>query len=87
MAKIERHPAPEKLLLIAKAWGLPQELADNSHTLIDRQKELVEKASGEAALPDDQILDTYDGPMIAELVWGLFETAIRLDAGGGPGLR
>ena len=110
MAKIERHPAPEKLLLqvtteavsalalagedksgdaasleagvdlIAKAWGLPQELADNSHTLIDRQKELVEKASGEAALPDDQILDTYDGPMIAELVWGLFETAIRLDA-------
>ena len=66
--------------LIAKAWGLPQELADNSHTLIDRQKELVEKASGEAALPDDQILDTYDGPMIAELVWGLFETAIRLDA-------
>ena len=66
--------------LTVKAWELPQELADNSHTLIDRQKELVEKASGEAALPDDQILDTYDGPMIAELVWGLFETAIRLDA-------
>ena len=35
--------------------------------------------SGKAALPDDQLLEPYDGGMIAELVWGLFETAIRLD--------
>ncbi len=110
MAKVERHPAPEKLLqqvtteainllalggedkngdaasleagtaLIAKAWGLPQELAENSRTLIDRQKKLVEKATGESALPDDQLLEPYDGPMIAELVWGLFETAVKLDS-------
>ena len=109
MVKIERHPAPEKLLqqvtteavnllalggedknggaailetgvaLIAKAWGLAQELRDNSLTLIQRQKELVERESSEAALPDDQLLEPYDGPMIAELVWGLFETATRLD--------
>lgn len=109
MAKIERHPAPEKLLqqittetinamelggadrigdvapletgvdLIAKAWGLPQELLDNSLALIQRQRRLVGDGSGKAALPDDQLLEAYDGGMTAELVWGLFETAVRLD--------
>ena len=112
MAKIERHPAPEKLLqqittetinamelggadrigdvapletgvdLIAKAWGLPQDLLDNSLALIQRQKKLVGDGSGKAALPDDELLEPYDGGMIAELVWGLFETAIRLDDAG-----
>ena len=109
MAKIERHPAPENMLLqvtteavsalalagedkngdaasleagvdlIAKAWGLPQERADNSLTLIKRQKELVKQGCSEAALPDEQLLEPFDGPMIAEMVWGLFETAVRLD--------
>mgnify|MGYP001132747371 CR=1 FL=1 len=62
--------------LIVKAWGLPQEDLDASATLIQEQKKLV---SGEATLPDDRLLEPYDGGMIAELVWGLFETAIRLD--------
>lgn len=107
MAKVEKHPAAEKLLtqitaetinalalgeenkstallesgvgLIAKAWVLPQELADNSLTLIKRQKELVKQGCSETALPDEQLLEPYDGPMIAELIWGLFETAVRLD--------
>ena len=62
--------------LIVKAWGLPQEDLDASATLIQEQKKLV---SGEATLPDDRLLEPYDGGMIAELVWGLFETAVRLD--------
>ena len=61
--------------LIVKAWGLPQELLDNSLALIQRQRKLVGDGSGKAALPDDQLLEPYDGGMIAELVWGLFETA------------
>ena len=65
--------------LIVKAWGLPQELLESSTALIQHQKELLATASGKAALPDDQLLEPYDGGMIAELVWGLFETAIRLD--------
>ena len=65
--------------LTVKAWGLPQELLDNSLALIQRQRKLVGDGSGKAALPDDQLLEPYDGGMIAELVWGLFETAIRLD--------
>lgn len=65
--------------LIVKAWGLPQDLLDNSLALIQRQKKLVGDGSGKAALPDDELLEPYDGGMIAELVWGLFETSIRLE--------
>ena len=65
--------------LTVKAWGLPQELLDSSTALIQHQKELLATASGKAALPDDQLLECYDGPMTAELIWGLFETAVRLD--------
>ncbi len=65
--------------LTVKAWELPQELADSSAALIQHQKELLATASGRAALPDDQLLECYDGPMTAELIWGLFETAVRLD--------
>ena len=65
--------------LTVKAWGLPQELLESSTALIQHQKELLATASGRAALPDDQLLECYDGPMTAELIWGLFETAVRLD--------
>ena len=65
--------------LTVKAWGLSQELADSSVALIRHQKELLATASGKAALPDEQLLECYDGPMTAELIWGLFETAVRLD--------
>ena len=65
--------------LTVKAWGLSQELADSSVALIRHQKELLATASGRAALPDEQLLECYDGPMTAELIWGLFEAAVRLD--------
>ena len=65
--------------LTVKAWGLPQELLESSTALLQHQKELLATASGKAALPDDQLLECYDGPMTAELIWGLFETAVRLD--------
>ena len=65
--------------LTVKAWRLPQELLESSTALIQHQKELLATASGKAALPDDQLLECYDGPMTAELIWGLFETAVRLD--------
>lgn len=67
--------------LIAKAWGLPQQDLEASTMLIQRQKELTASRASEAALPDDQLLERYDGEMVAELLWGLFETAIRLEDG------
>ena len=65
--------------LIAQAWGLPQEIHQASVDLIQKEKELVRSGSHEAALPDSELLETYDGPMIVELLWGLFETAVKLE--------
>ncbi len=109
MTKIEKHPAPEKLLrqitaetinglglggpadhptittmetgagLIAKAWNLPQETLQSSIDLIQRQNQNIRSGSGESVLPPDEDLESYDGPMIVELLWGLFETAVKLE--------
>ena len=65
--------------LIAKAWGLPREDLDGSLELIGREKELVAAGSSEAVLPDNELAEPFDGGMTAELLWGLFETAVRLD--------
>ena len=65
--------------LIAKAWGLPQGDLEASMALIQRQKELMCSGAGEAALPDDKLLEPYDLKMITELIWGLFETVARLE--------
>lgn len=70
----------EGVVLIAKAWGLPQGDLEASLALIQRQKELI--GTSDAAMPDDQLLEPYDGGMHAELVWGLFETAVRLEDAG-----
>ena len=40
---------------------------------------LVAAGSSEAVLPDDKLAEPFDGGMTAELLWGLFETAVRLD--------
>ena len=109
MEKIERHPAPEKLLrqitaeainalalggadmigdvapleagvgLIAKAWNLPQESLQASADLIQKEKDLVRNGSSDAALPDSEMLEPYEGKMIVELLWRLFETAVKLE--------
>ena len=59
--------------------GLPREDLDGSLEVIGREKELVAGGSSEAALPDDELAEPFDGGMTAELLWGLFETAGRLD--------
>ena len=78
--KAQEAELPEAgVRLIAKAWGLPKEDLDNSLALIQREKQLVASGSSEAALPDDELAEPFDGGMTAELLWGLFETAVRLD--------
>lgn len=77
------HPSIVKLEtavgLIAKAWKLPQETLQSSIDLIQRQKQNILSGSGGGVLPPDEDLESYDGPMIVELLWGLFETAIKLE--------
>lgn len=77
------HPSIIKLEtavgLIAKAWKLPQETLQSSIDLIQRQKQNILNGSGGGVLPPEEDLESYDGPMIVELLWGLFETAIKLE--------
>ena len=78
--RIQEAVLPETgVRLIAKAWGLPQKDLDGSLDLIRREKELAAGGSSEAVLPDDELAEPFDGGMTAELLWGLFETAVRLD--------
>ena len=78
--RIQEAVLPETgVRIIAKAWGMPREDLDGSLELIAREKELAAAGSSEAALPDDELAEPYDGGMTTELLWGLFETAIRLD--------
>lgn len=77
------HPSIMKMEaavgLIVKAWGLPQQALQASLDLIQRQKQNILSGSGESVLAPDESLESYDGPMIVELLWGLFETAVRLE--------
>ena len=67
MTRYERHPAPEKLILQITTEAV------NLLALGTPDK------PADVSLPDEQLLECYDGPMTAELIWGLFETAVRLD--------
>lgn len=65
--------------LIAKAWELPQETLQHSLDLIQREQQIILNGGTGDVLPQDELLETYDGPMIIELLWGLFGTAVKLE--------
>ena len=75
----DEAPMEVGVMLIAKAWGLPQESLQASLDLLAKERQLLRSESGEDALPDSELLEPYDGRMIVELLWGLFETAIKLE--------
>lgn len=72
-------PLETGVRLIAKAWDLPMESLQASLELIEKEKQLVLSGSSEDALPETELLEPYDGEMIVELLWGLFETAVKLE--------
>ena len=47
-------------MLIAKAWGLPQESLQASLDLLAKERQLLRSESGEDALPDSELLEPYD---------------------------
>ena len=75
----DEAPMEAGVKLIAKAWGVPQESQQASLELIERERQLLRSGSSEDALPNSELLKPYDGKMIAELLWGLFETTARLE--------
>ena len=58
-------------------WRLPSALSQRRGNCPRKQNIL--SGSGEGVLPPDEDLESYDGPMIVELLWGLFETAVKLE--------
>ena len=81
--RVQEAALPEAgVRLIAKAWGLPREELDSSLDLVQQEKRLIANRSGEAVLSGDELVEPYDGGMTAELLWGLFETAVQLDNAG-----
>ena len=75
----DEAPMEAGVKLIAKAWGVPRESLQASLELIERERQLLRSGSSEDALPNSELLKPYDGKMIAELLWGLFETTARLE--------
>ena len=76
----DEAPMEAGVKLIAKAWGLPQESVQASLDLLEKERQLLRSGSREDALPDSELLEPYDGGMIVELLWGLFETTTKLEA-------
>ena len=75
----DEAPMEAGVKLIAKAWEVPRESLQASLELIERERQLLRSGSSEDALPNSELLKPYDGKMIAELLWGLFETTARLE--------
>lgn len=72
-------PMESGMKLIAKAWGLPQENLQANLDLLEKERQLLRSGSREDALPDSELLEPYNGKMIVELLWGLFETTVMLE--------
>ncbi len=71
------------IALVAEAWELPQDVLDKSRAAIDAECEvMLLKLDGEEAhttISQDKILESYGGEGIMTILWGLFETSVRLD--------
>ena len=70
-------PLEAALPLIAKAWGLPEEALAAKTKRLERGKKLA--AENKGGVPGEPLLECYDGVMIADLLWALFRTAVRLE--------
>lgn len=70
------------LRLIGKAWGCAPKITQQNLDLIQREKDaLLQWATQEEvthALPEEEMLHVATGEEIVEMLWGCFETAVRL---------
>lgn len=71
------------ITLVAEAWGLPQESVDKNKNIIETEREVTRReAQGEptqGVIPKEDLLQTDGSNEILAVLWGLFETAVRLD--------
>ena len=75
----EVKPLEAGIRLLGKAWDLPEEDVQAQLDGIAEERENIMFQISEDELPEDELLNSYDGAKIMELLWGLFNTAVRLD--------
>lgn len=75
----EVKPLEIGIRLLGKAWNLPEEDVQAQLDGIAEERESVMFQIPGDELPEDELLNSYDGAKIMELLWGLFNTAVRLD--------
>lgn len=71
------EPLEAVLPLIAKGWGLPEEVLANRTGRLEQGKKLA--AENKGGLLGEKLLECCDGHMITALLWALLRTAVRLD--------
>ena len=75
----EVKPLEAGIRLLGKAWDLPEEDVQAQLDSIAEERAKMMFQISEDALPEDELLNSYDGAKIMELLWGLFNTAVQLD--------
>lgn len=69
--------------LVAEAWEMPPEVIKKSEEIIEIECDIaggeLQGAETNAGIPKDKILQSDGGNEIMEVLWGLFETATRLN--------
>ncbi len=75
----EVKPLEAGIRLLGKAWDLPEEDVQAQLDGIAEERESMMFQIPGDELPEDELLNSYDGAKIMELLWGLFNTAVRLD--------
>lgn len=75
----DEAPMEAGVMLIAKAWGLPQESLLGQPGPARKGTAAPSQRERRGRPADSELLEPYDGRMIVELLWGLFETAIKLE--------
>ena len=75
----EVKPLEAGIRLLGKAWDLLEEDVQAQLDGIAEERENIMFQISEDELPKDELLNSYDGAKIMELLWGLFNTAAQLD--------
>lgn len=65
--------------IIGKAWGIPEEDTHRLISAIHLERAFAEAGASESVYPECELPINPTGSQTLETIWGLFETATRLD--------
>ena len=77
-AEVQRYK--EVILLVQRAWKIPDDEAQPWLDAIDGELELAKQGSPEHVFPEEELPILETGAATLDKIWWLFETAVRLPA-------